>query len=279
MTKEDFYQLIQQGEHQRLEFKKASDALPNSVWETYAAFANTDGGNIILGVNERRRKFIIEGVTHAKKIIKEFWNQINNRQKVSLNILFEKDVSAFIIDNKIFILIQVPRANRQEKPIYLNNNILMGTYRRNFEGDYRCKETEIKAMLRDQAEISADLTVFEEIRYSEILSDTFRRYRIRFNNLKPGHVWANLSDEEFLLKIGALRRIQNKIFSTLAGVLMFCEEAVITSVLPQFFLDYREKEHENDLHWIDRIYSSSGNWSGNLFDFYFKVSERILESS
>lgn len=278
MTKQELQQLIHQGEHQKLEFKKAADALPKSVWETYSSFANTDGGQIILGIDERKGKFIPVGVSYPEKVIKEFWNLVSNQQKVSVNILYEKDVSLFKIDEKQFILINVPRANRQERPVYLNNNVFTGTYRRNFEGDYKCNKGEVKAMLRDQSDVSVDMTVVDDVYITDMLTSTFRRYRIRFNNHKIGHVWEGLNDEEFLLKIGAARRIKNEIMPTLAGVLMFCEEHMIVTALPQYFLDYREKEHESDLRWIDRIYSNSGTWAGNIFDFYFNVTERVLES-
>ena len=46
MTKEEILQLIRQGESFRLEAKKAEKEVPVSVWESYSAFCNTDGGII-----------------------------------------------------------------------------------------------------------------------------------------------------------------------------------------------------------------------------------------
>lgn len=46
--------LILKGETKSVEFKKSENSIPKDVWETYSAFANTDGGVIILGVSEDR---------------------------------------------------------------------------------------------------------------------------------------------------------------------------------------------------------------------------------
>ena len=42
-------------------------------------------------------------------------------------------------------------------------------------------------------------------------------------------------------------------------------------------MDYREKL-DDDTRWSDRFVSSSGDWSGNIYDFYFRVYNRIAQS-
>ncbi len=48
----------------------------------------------------------------------------------------------------------------------------------------------------------------------------------------------------------------------------------ITDELPNYFLDYRE-HLTNDSRWSDRVNSGDGTWSGNIFDFYYKVIDRL----
>ena len=52
MDCQEILDLLQYGEHIHLECKKAEPNLPNSVWETYSSFANTEGGVILFGVQE-----------------------------------------------------------------------------------------------------------------------------------------------------------------------------------------------------------------------------------
>ena len=57
---------------------------------------------------------------------------------------------------------------------------------------------------------------------------------------------------------------------------MFGEEYHIVREFPEYFLDYREML-DPTIRWTDRLQSSSGDWSGNVFDFFFRVNSKIAK--
>lgn len=48
--------LLRMTESDNLEFKSAAGGFPGSFWDTYSAFANSEGGTIILGIAEKKGK-------------------------------------------------------------------------------------------------------------------------------------------------------------------------------------------------------------------------------
>jgi predicted HTH transcriptional regulator len=148
---------LQVGEKVDLECKEAESEIPKSLWETYSAMANTNGGIIILRIVEDKKNgaFIVKGTKNPKKRVKDFWNTING-EKVNRNLLTDNDVNIMPVEDKEIIIINIPRANYKDKPIFLNGNPYKGTYKRNYEGDYCCTESEVKAMIRDSSDEGND---------------------------------------------------------------------------------------------------------------------------
>jgi len=274
----DIMKMNEYREGDRLENKAAQKGLPESLWKTYSSFANTNGGIILLGAEENEdRSLKIIGITDPDKLIKIFWDTINNRNKTNVNILRDSNVYATKIEGKDVIAIEVPRALRQDRPVYIGDNPYEGTYRRNGEGDYRCTKEEVNGMIRDASDVTQDRLVLDKHSIESLDKDTITRYRMRFSNLKPDHVWTPLPDDVFLQKIGAVKRSEEDgmLHPTIAGLLMFGYDTEILNEFPNYFLDYREPLDISGQRWSDRVTSGTGDWSGNLYDFYYRVKDRL----
>ncbi len=266
-------------EDNRCEVKKAKGGLPDSLWETYSAFANCYGGVIILGVKENKDgSWHMIGLDNAAKLRKDFWDTIHNKNKVSVNLLTDSDVEIFEENSGVIMVIHVPKAKREQKPVYINGDMFSGTFRRNWEGDYHCERSEVLAMLRDQPEETADMKILQDMSLDVLHSETVHAYRNRHMAYRREHVWERLSDEEYLERIGAARMSasDHALHPTAAGLLMFGEEYKILYEFPEYFLDYREVL-DPTIRWTDRLQSSSGDWTGNLFDFFFRVYGKIVK--
>ena len=280
MTKENILEpnkLEEYREGNQLEAKAAQGGMPDTLWDSYSAFANTDGGCILLGVKEYDDHSLhVIGLKDAEKMKKDFWNGVNNRQKISVNLMTEHRVRIENVDGKDIIVIEVPRAERTSRPVFKGMDPRKGTYRRNHEGDYLCSLEEVSAMFRDAALDSQDAKVLKEMDLTVFCQDSIRGYRQVFQNIHPNHTWNRLEDEVFLRRIGASAMGDDGGFHpTAAGLLMFGYEYEIVREFPQYFLDYQENRQMATTRWTDRIVSTSGDWSGNVFDFVYKVVPKL----
>jgi len=276
----DWNELHKYRENNRVEAKKAVGGLPRSIWETYSSFANTVGGFILLGVEEQEDKSLraVE-LPDPEKLVTDFWNTINDRQKVNVNILTNKNVYIVEADGHRIVVIEVPRADRRDRPIYIGADPFAGSYRRNGEGDYHCTKDEVRNMMRDQSDVSQDLRVLEQLDLDAFDYESVRRYRNRLQNLRPDHVWENLEHIPFLQKMGCVGRAESgTLHPTAAGILMFGFEYEIVKEFPAYFLDYQEHDDETT-RWTDRVVSNLGDWSGNIFDFYYRICNRIAHDA
>lgn len=277
----DIYTLV---ENDEIECKEALGGLPKDLWETYSAFANSNGGTLFLGIKEKSAKFFFTGVKDEENIIKDLWDNLNNPKKVSANILSNNSIEILTIEGAKVIKINVPKADRKARPVYIGENPFneskhSGTFRRNYSGDYKCSKEEIKRMIADQLDESQDSLILEDFDIDDLNQDTIDGFRNRLRALKPYHPWIALDDKTFLYKLGAYDKDRKlgKEGITAAGLLMFGEERSITDEFPNYFLDYREKISE-EVRWDYRLISSDGTWSGNIFDFYFRIINKITDN-
>ena len=196
---------------------------------------------------------------------------------LDINLLTDEDIRTYDVGGDLIIVIEVPRARREHRPVYINDNLFGGTFRRNWEGDYHCTPAEVRAMLRDEPDETADMKILDYMDLSVIDAETLQAYRNRHNAWKPGHVFQKDTDELYLRHIGAAAYDHAGVLRpTAAGLLMFGHEYDIVREFPNYFLDYREML-DPSIRWTDRIQSSSGDWTGNVLEFFFRVNNKLAK--
>lgn len=231
----------------------------------------------MLGVSERKNdgSFIVHGIPKAGKVLDDFWNAALSEDKVSARFMRDSDATVETVDGKDIVVIRVHWVDRYTRPVFIDGNLFGGTFRRTHTGDHQCKREEVLSMLRDSDTSSQDAAIAESARIEFINNETVRRYRRRFNERNEGHVWSNADDKTFLTNIGALRADERgELRPTRAGLLMFGEDRWITYEFPHYFLDYRQ-ETGHDTRWEDRFTSQPGDWTGNVYDFYFRAYNKL----
>ncbi len=259
--------------------KNGQGQLPKDFWPSYSAMANGRGGWVILGVKEENRQFIPVGINDIEKVKTDLFNQLNDKDKVSVNVITDSDVQTVQLQGKSVLAIHIPPAMRKQKPVHLKKNPFSNTYLRMHEGDRRCDDDTVKKMLAEQIHDIRDNEVLSEhYDFAEDIDiDSLKTYRNLLTAHNPTHPFLDRELFDFFKQIGGWRkdRETGKHGLTVAGVLMFGTWDAITATRPNYFVDYQERpEAKTEQRWIDRVYYD-GTWSGNLFDFYRKVYQRL----
>lgn len=279
----DDLKLLRESSELECKLAQGKDGLgevPADMWETYSAFANTDGGYIVLGMQEKKNKFIPKGITNVAQVKKQIFDLANNRQKVSINLLTDSFIKELPLDdNKFLLIVYVPRAKRTERPVYLKGNPLGNSYHRLNESDQHLTDEQVKRMLAEQTSDSLDSAVLKHFQLDDLNMESLRYYRQSYANLDTTHPWNELSDLDFLEKIGAykLDRETGNRGLTIAGLLMFGQHTAIQELFPFYMLDYQEHSNNPEERWIDRV-TLDGKWSGNLYDFSQRVYRKLVEN-
>ncbi len=284
MKRESIEALLRYGERITLECKKAEGGLPKSIWETYSSFANTLGGTILLGIEEDPKakdpsaRFYAGGVPDVQRTLRDFWNIING-EKVSANILVDEDVTVENYQGRDIIRIEVPQASYRQRPIYLNGNLIRGSFKRNHEGDYHCTEEEVKAMLRDASDTGGDGGLLPGYTMEDIDGETLAAYRIEYELHNPDHVWNGVDNKTFLRNLGGYTtdRMTGREGLTTAGLLMFGKGLSIRERFENIRMDYLDKSGlRPGSRWSDRL-TYDGMWENNLYTFIRRIMPKLVK--
>jgi predicted HTH transcriptional regulator len=130
-------------------------ALPEDIWETYGAFANTQGGDIFLGLRELGPgNYELAGISNPGKVIGELMTGANDPKRVSVNLLCIESVAVIVIEGFNIIHINIPKAPIYLRPVYIGNDPLNGSFVRDRSSDIKLSPDRVRRM---QARVRGEL--------------------------------------------------------------------------------------------------------------------------
>jgi ATP-dependent DNA helicase RecG len=258
-----------------LEFKAARGGLPNSLWSTVSAFANTRGGWIVLGVNEEAGPFSIEGVANASALLTTFCNLLRNPTKINYPVCGPDDTCIETLNDKQVIVLRIPAAPRKVRPVHINGNPYGGTYVRRHTGDYHCTKSEVDRMMREASDVAADSAILPHFGWEDLDPETLTRYRRRYQTQNPASPWNGYDDARFLRSVGGFRRDRETGAEgiTAAGLLLAGKPEALREWRTRHLIDYRllPRDIDSETRWDDRIV-----WEGNLFSAFETIYPRLI---
>ncbi len=267
---------LQEQEALDWEIKAARGGIPNSIWETVSAFANTQGGWLILGIAEREKSPVIEGVADPTSMVRQLHEMMRNSSKISVAICGAKDIQTLSVGEMKVVVVRVPRSPRRQRPVYTKGNPYTGTFVRRDEGDFPASRAEVDRMMREAADVAGDQVIPLGYSWDDIDRPTLQRYRQRFQTANPTSPHNDLNDEDFLGRLGGFRqdRETGQRGFTVAGILMFGTDDAIRTWRGRHLIDFRvvpgPASQLGQADWTDRFL-----WEGNLFGAYEHVYPRL----
>lgn len=263
-------ELIAKPEWAEVEVKAAKTRYPKEALSTVSAFANSGGGYLIFGVDERLEN-PIAGVTKFDEVQNSFIGILKDTNKFSSAISFTPDMVT--VDDKHLLVFHIHEAGRHQKPIYLNGDMKQ-TYLRKGGRDDKASDEEIKRIVRDNDLRSVDERLLDIDAETFFDMNTVKWYRHIYER-QNAERHQSLYPLEFLEQLALVREQDEQLKPTLAAALMFGNEKTMSYLLPRFTLDafwhHVEMTESSERRWDDRR-----SYECNLFDTWRQLSERFM---
>lgn len=229
-------------ENERIEAKRAQD-VGKSLLETICAFANEpgmDGGWLLLGVAPDEQAlfpgYAVEGVTDPDKLSADIASQCASVFNMPLRV----DIRTESLEGKPVIVVSVPEAAPQAKPIYFKSSGLpRGAFRRIGSTDQRCTEDDLEALYASRQHESFDAGLVAGAELDDLDEKVIADYRAARAEANPDAEELRWADLELLQALNAVRRDASGAWKpTVAGLLLFGTAVALRRSFPMTRVDY-----------------------------------------
>lgn len=260
---------------ENVELMAAKDRIPAAFWKTYSAFANASGGTIYLDIGEADPHKLIVGTDHGSQIVKALLDTARNLSKVSYNVPSGDSVKVETIGGHDTVVVCVPACPPEAKPVYLNGNPAL-CYERDGTKDRQMDIAKVLGLFFSSSRFrKADCPNPYGVLLEDLDQRSLARYRSIYDRLFPANHLKSLSMADFCSGLGITRKARDGYAPTADAILMFAPYWLISQFYPNFYLEFQILSARDEKPVL-RISSDDGLWSGNVFDFYLKVSDELF---
>lgn len=206
ITKKDVKKAILEGESLLVEFKEKILHLDSLAGEI-TALANTEGGIIIIGIDDQGN---IKGLKQAQGLEENIMNLVRSNIEPALSV----DFLIIEMQDKKIAGIKVPKsASRPHKTNQGKYYIRVGTTKR-----FPSQE-ELARMYQNRGLIYFDIKAILEADLKDIDKDRVNNY---FHKVYQKDLYADAENiDELLVNLDILKEEQNRLYPTIAGLLFF----------------------------------------------------------
>ena len=265
MNTQEIENMIRKGEGLKIEFKEAGDTVPKSFYETVASFSNTDGGTILLGVNDSGTVLGIQQGA-AVKLQKDIITALNSRDCINPPLY----IQPYTIKHPAgeIMVIQIPSSSQ----VHDHSGRI---YSREFESDLDVTENHQKVsdLYLRKRNFFTESQIIPHLTMDDLDNRLFDKVRQLIRNYRSDHPWLLVSNEQ-MLKDSVLWRkdfLNGQEGLTLAAALIFGKDLTIQSILPAYKVEAMVRIKNTD-RWDDRI---NPPLRTNLIDTYLALKKFI----
>ncbi|WP_311477226.1 ATP-binding protein [uncultured Gulosibacter sp.] len=211
-----------------VEVKAASGGFPKSLLATISAFANGEGGTILLGLSDSSFEPVeIDADALRDALAGVAVNRLHPPVRGEIEI-------QLIDDGHRIVRFDVPELAADAKPCYIETQGQYGgSYIRTGEGDHRLTTYEVNRLIENRKQPTYDMEVVPEAVLSDLDADLTENYIERLRTQSP-RAFGDLSDEAVLRRVRVVKDDGGVIRPTLAGLLTF--GAYPQEFFPQLFV-------------------------------------------
>ncbi len=215
-------------ENESIEAKQARE-IGKSVLETVCAFSNEPGlggGWILLGVIREELALFPAYETQG----------LENPDKISADLAINTE----ILGGNIVVVVFVPEAPSQDKPIYFKaQGLPRGAFRRIGSTDQRCTEDDLIILYQGRQQESFDSGLLPDASFDDFSPEAIADFRLARREVNPDAEELRWSDNELMQALGCLRRNeQAQWVPTVAGLLLFGNSVALRRSFPMARVDY-----------------------------------------